>query len=173
MITDGKIILRAPEPSDVDALYLWENDRSLWLHGRTRAPLSRHQLWQYVDSYSADPLSEGQVRFMIAEAESGETIGTIDLSDIDTKNRRAEVGIFIIPRQRRSGFASRALRLIADYCRFELGLHQLWATASASNIASRKLFETAGFVVTGRLRSWIRVTSTSYSDAYLMQLLLP
>lgn len=173
MITDTTISLRAPEPSDVDALYLWENDRTLWPDGRTRAPLSRHQLWQYIDSYSADPLAEGQARFMIVDEETGESVGTVDLFDIDTVNRRAAVGIFVAPQQRRRGIALRAVKLIAGYCRVELGLRQLWATMAASNTASRSLFKAAGFAVAGRLRSWVRVSPSSYSDAYIMQLLLP
>ncbi len=173
MITDSIISLRAPEPSDVDTLYIWENDRTLWPDGRTRAPLSRHQLWQYIDSYSADPLAEGQARFLIVDDKSGESVGAVDLFDIDTVNRRAAVGIFVAPQHRCWGIALRAVKLIAGYCRMELGLHQLWAVTAASNTASRKLFEAAGFAVAGRLRSWVRVSQASYSDAYIMQLLLP
>lgn len=173
MITDSTISLRAPELSDVDALYLWENDRMLWPEGRTRAPLSRHQLWQYIDSYSADPLAEGQARFMIVDDKSGKCVGAVDLFDIDAVNRRAALGIFVAPQHRRNGIALRAVRLIAGYCHIELGLHQLWATTAASNTASRRLFENAGFTVAGRLRSWVRVSPSSYSDAYIMQLLLP
>lgn len=172
MISDGKISLRAPEPSDVDALFIWENDCSMWFDGRIRAPLSRHQLWQYVESYSADPLVEGQARFMIVDISSRQALGSVDLYDIDIANRRAGVGVMIAPEYRRKGYASRAIALIADYCRDALGLHQLWAIVGADNTASRNLFAAASFSVAGYLRSWIRRSSSRYGDAYIYQRML-
>ena len=38
------ICLRAPEPEDLELLYEWENDSSLWIAGNTRAPYSKFQL---------------------------------------------------------------------------------------------------------------------------------
>lgn len=173
MMTDGTITLRAPEPSDVDAMFRWENDRTIWPDGRSRAPLSRHRLWQYVESYSADPLAEGELRLMIADNCTGEAVGCVDLYDVDAVNRRAGIGIVIDPAWRGRGYALKTLALIADYCRNDLGLHQLWAVAGAANEASRTLFERGGFTVAGRLRSWIRISGTSYGDAYIYQRLLP
>lgn len=49
-----KITLRAPEPSDVDAMFRMENDPAVWPDGHTRAPLSRHLLATYVDNYTPD-----------------------------------------------------------------------------------------------------------------------
>ncbi len=63
MDTDSTAItLRAVEPTDVDCLYIWENDPSLWPHGSTRAPLSRFQLSEYATGYDADPYSARQLR---------------------------------------------------------------------------------------------------------------
>ena len=40
-LTGKKIALRAIEPEDLDDLYRWENDSSLWIYGCTIAPFSR------------------------------------------------------------------------------------------------------------------------------------
>lgn len=172
MIRGQGITLRAPEPDvDVDAMFRWENDSHAWSDGRTRAPMSRHQLWEYAENYSSDILSVGQARFIICRDDEIAQTGCIDLYDIDTLNRKAGVGVYVDARFRRMGIAKSALVALCEYCRVELGLHQLWAVVSGDNPVSCRLFESCGFVRAGRLRSWIR-HGESYSDAYVMQRLL-
>ena len=40
-LSGTNIYLRAIEPEDLDILYQWENDSSLWVHGCTLAPFSK------------------------------------------------------------------------------------------------------------------------------------
>lgn len=171
MILNDNIILRAPEPSDVDAMFRWENDSASWNAGRTRAPMSRHALWEYVNNYSADIMAAGQARFVIVDGDSDEPVGCVDLYDIDILNRRGGVGIYIEKGFRRQGYAQQAIGLLSLYCQRELGLHQLWAVISADNKASRALFRSCNFKECGRLRSWIR-HSEHYKDALIAQSLL-
>lgn len=170
MIAHGKIVLRAPEPADVDAMFRWENDRSIWAYGRTRAPLSRFQLHEYVRNYPADPIADGQARFIIEW--NGEAAGCIDLYALDAVNRRAGVGVVVDTPYRGNGLALDALVALCGYMSADLGFHQLWAIVGVENISSRRLFESAGFSTSGRLRSWIR-RGESYSDALVYQILLP
>ena len=162
--------LRALEPIDVDTLYSWENNPAVWGVGSTLAPYSRKQLWDYIDSYDGDIYSAKQLRLMI-DLPGGETIGTVDLYDFDAANSRCAVGILIAPPYRRHGYGRAALDALADYCRTRLSLHQLYCIAGADNIASRTLFERAGYTISGRLRSWLRSANT-YTDAYIYQKML-
>ena len=164
------VTLRALEPIDVDTLYRWENDPSVWGVGCTLAPYSRKQLWDYINSYDGDIFSARQLRLMIA-LPSGETVGTVDLYDFDPANSRCAVGILVAPEYRRQGYALTALEMLADHCRRLYSLHQLYCIAGADNIASRSLFEKAGYTISGRLRSWLR-TANTYTDAYLYQKML-
>ena len=43
-LSDEQIRLRALEPEDLEVLYRWENDSSLWEVGNTLAPFSRYVL---------------------------------------------------------------------------------------------------------------------------------
>ena len=162
--------LRALEPIDVDTLYRWENNPAVWGVGSTLAPYSRKQLWDYIDSYDGDIYSAKQLRLMI-DLPGGETLGTVDLYDFDAANSRCAVGILIAPPYRRQGYGRAALDALADYCRTRLSLHQLYCIAGADNIASRTLFERAGYTISGRLRSWLRSANT-YTDAYIYQKML-
>ena len=164
----GGVRLRALEPTDVDLLYRWENDPGVWPYGCTLAPYSRKQLWEYIDTYVADPFATRQLRLMITLGTTGEAVGTVDLYDVDAANSRAGVGIFITPEYRHSGLATMALLRLVEYCRDRLSLHQLYAVIAVDNQPSRRLFEACGFAPSGRLKSWLK-TASSYRDAYLYQ----
>lgn len=155
-LSDKSLLLRAPEPGDVDAIFLWENDLGMAEASVSGAPVSRLQVWNYVHNYDADPLSAGELRLIIADRASGDRLGHIDLLQIDRRNARAGVAIYVAPTFRRRGIAAAALGMIARYALRTLDLHQLWAHVAADNAASLALFKKAGFRPCGRLRSWLR-----------------
>lgn len=65
MLEKGNIMLRAPEPEDVDFLYQMENDNRLWHLSNTLTPFSRFDLEQYVLLQDKDLFSVKQARFII------------------------------------------------------------------------------------------------------------
>lgn len=171
MLRDGRVLLRALEPEDLDVLYRWENDTRLWNVGAAVAPFSRKQLWDYIETYDGNIFTAGQLRLMIIDESDRRPVGAIDIYDFDAVNRRAFIGIMVDETFRGNGFAAGALSLVERYCRVTLGLHQLAAVVPVDNEPSRRLFSTAGFSVNGRLRSWLR-SGESYRDAFFYQKLL-
>lgn len=170
LLSGNKIQLRAVEPQDLDALYIFENDSTKAESSFVSAPVSRNMLWEYVKSYSADIFSERQLRLMIVRRDDNAVIGTVDITDFDPRDRRGFVGIYIVEGARGQGHALEALQLLVSYARDVLGMHQLAAVVGADNEASRRLFAAAGFKTCGCLRSWIR-RGRRYGDAVLYQLL--
>ena len=170
LLSDEMLTLRAPEMSDLDMLFLWENDSSLWHVGNAIAPYSRKQLWEYIETYVADIFATRQLRFIIQENNSEKPIGTIDLFDFDPINRHASLGIYIQEDYRQKGYAKRAIEILCKYCSVHIGMHTLTAITSVNNNAGMKLFKSCGFSTSGCLRSWIRRSST-YEDAIVLQLL--
>lgn len=171
LLEDDLIKLRAIEPTDLDTLYRWENDTSLWAVGSSIAPFSRKQLWDYINNYTDDIFSVRQLRLMIERRDDGVLLGTIDMYDFDPFNMRAAVGILIDSSYSRQGYGERAMRLLMQYAEY-LGMHQLWAVVPATNTASMALFKKCGYVISGHLRSWLRI-SGHYCDACIYQLMLP
>lgn len=159
--------LRALEPEDVDRLYLWENDREVWPFGNTRAPLSRHQIWEYANNYDANPFAVGQLRLII---EADEACGTVDLYDIDPVNSRTMVGIMVAPGKRRNGIAAKALEEVEHYCHAILGLRTIAAEVPADNTPSLNLFgQKAGYLRAGERPEWYRRHPGGYVAAILFQ----
>ena len=108
-LTGKQIELRAVEPEDLDALYRWENDSSLWIYGSTVSPFSRYLLKQYIENYTADIARDKQLRLIIMRKESRQVIGAIDCFDYDITNRKAAIGLLIDPDHKRQGFGRDAL----------------------------------------------------------------
>lgn len=157
------ISLRALEPSDIDTLYIWENTPEIWRYGVSQAPVSRHQLWEYIRNYSANPIAEGQLRLLITSLD--EKVGTVDLYDIDSRHSRAFVGIMIAPGYREKGYGRKAIEILTEYCRDTLSLRLIAATIAENNVPSLKLFAAAGFTHVATLPSWIKETGNRYVAA--------
>lgn len=166
MTDPAGIVLRAPEPSDLDVLFRMENDEALWTVSCNAAPYSRRQLLTYIEESVHDLFAEHQVRFVIETG--GSVTGCIDLTDVDAVQSRAQVGIALLPEYRGRGLAAAALSRVCDYAVRRLRLHQLTAYVPCDNEASLKLFESAGFERSGLLKDWLWA-GEDYSDVVVLQ----
>jgi len=161
---------RAIEPSDLEQLYKWENDTSIWYLSNTITPFSHHTLEEYILNSHTDIYTAKQLRLMIVLNKSNETIGCIDLFDFDPTNMHAGVGILICENHRDKGYASEALSMLIDYAFHTLNLHQLYCNITADNSSSIKLFQKQDFKIIGLKKEWIRLKS-NWIDEYMLQLI--
>jgi len=168
LLTDGRYRLRAPEPEDLDVLFNMENDTSIWMVSGNAVPYSRYQIKKYIQQSQHDFYTDRQIRFMIERESDSVVLGSVDLTDIDPYNGRAEVGIALLSEYRGQGIASAALKIVLGYAKSVLRLRQLFCLVPADNETSVKLFVSNGFVESGRLAQWL-VHEESYSDVLILQ----
>lgn len=154
LLENSRICLRALEPEDLDCLYRWENDDSLWAFGSTLTPFSKFVLRQYIENSGQDLYEAKQLRLMIEDKASHTSVGTIDLYDFDPFHLRAGIGILIDSAYQKQGFAREALELLKNYAFRFFKLNQVYAFIPSMNIASQHLFRTSGFSEAGLLRKW-------------------
>ena len=166
-LKNDRMVLRTPEPEDLELMYAMENDTELWSVGNTLLPYSRYTLRTYLEQSKQDLFAERQARFVM-ELTSGETVGMIDLVDYDPLNSRAEVCIGVLGKYRGKGIASEALQLLCEYSFRRLRVHQLYAYVGVENTESCKLFVKQGFVEAAVLKDWQR-GEEGFSDVVLMQ----
>lgn len=148
--------LRALEPEDLELLYLWENDPTLWVAGNTRTPYSRFQLKQYLAQSTFDIYENKQLRLMITEKNGNQTVGTVDLFDFDLHHSRLTVGFYVAAEFQGKGFASQSLKLAEKYVFNFLKINQIYAHVAENNLSSRKLFENNDYELSGTLKNWIK-----------------
>ena len=161
------IRLRALEPEDLELLYLWENDSSFWNAGNTRAPYSKFQLREYISQSKNDIYSDGSLRLMMQDKNTGNVVGTVDLFDFDLHHGRVALGLFVSEEFQGKGYASQSLKLVEDYVFNFLKINQLYVQIAESNQASRKLFE-KDYELNGFLKNWIK-TPDGYDNILTYQ----
>jgi diamine N-acetyltransferase len=160
-LENSQIKLRAPEPSDVDLLYAWENNMEIWKVSNTITPFSKYVLQKYIETAHLDIWETKQLRLII-EAKTQSSlmhfpIGLIDLFDFDPFHQRAGLGILIALKEHRNkGFASEALKLLTRYAFETLQLHQLYCNIGETNTYSIQLFKNIGFEVVGVKKDWLK-----------------
>jgi len=165
-----KVFLRALEPSDVELLYQWENDPEIWKVSQTLTPFSKYTLKQFIDSAQEDIFKVKQVRFMINLIHTKQTIGILDIFDIDFLNSRAGIGILIDKNHRNQELGTEAVQLATNYLFNTLHLHQIYCNIESNNIVSLKLFKKCGFSTIGTKKDW-KKTETGFEDVILLQLI--
>lgn len=167
------LLLRAPEPADIDIIFRWENDTRIWNLGNTLAPYSRFAIEQFVLNTDNDIFASKQLRLMIDWHSSGTettTVGSIDLYDFEPFHKRAGIGILIDESSRRKGFAFEALNLLVEYCFNTLNLHLLYCNIEQSNKESIRLFAKAGFTACGTKKEWL-FRDGQWTDELMFQLI--
>lgn len=151
-----RVKLRALELEDVEKVFAWENDQEQWNVGVNNHYYSRYAIENYVlSSQNEDVFSSCQVRNII-ESEDGQSVGCVDLYEIDARHSKAGIGIYIDKDFRQQGYAKQSLYLLEDYVLNILCLHQLYAVVGEDNTASIKLFKECNYTHTATLQDWLR-----------------
>ena len=143
MLKEKKIALRTLEATDLDFLFGLENDRTLWEVSGTTEPFSLVQLTNYIQHAKEDIAIAEQFRFVIDW--QGTAIGCIDLYEYNFRKQNAGVGIVILEKYRRKGFANQSLKALITYSWETLNLKQLHTWIFSDNKASLALFKAVGF----------------------------
>lgn len=82
----------------------------------------------------------------------GDLCGSVRVKNIDTGNRKAEIGYFVGREHAGKGIASAAVRSVLAYCFTSLQLNRMELHCAATNQASIRVAERLGFTREGMLR---------------------
>jgi diamine N-acetyltransferase len=167
----NNVCLRALEQDDIDTLYRWENNTSIWKVSGTLAPFSRFTLEQYLLNAHQDIYTTKQLRLIVEHLSEKKSIGCIDLFEFDPHHKRAGIGIMIEETSRGNGYASESLELLCHYAFQTLMLNQLFCNIGSGNEKSLALFEKHGFEKVGIKKSWNRTAKNTFEDEWLLQLI--
>ena len=163
------IFLRALDLDDINYLFSIENNEKYWSISDSQIPFSKYLLNRYLKNSDMDIYEAKQLRLVITDFKMN-TIGLIDLFDIDFKNNRAGVAIIINEKMRSKGFAKEALELLIKYSKTHLSLHQLYCNILEDNTHSVNLFKSVQFKEVGLKQDWIK-SDGKYKNELLFQLI--
>lgn len=174
-LENNLVKLRAPEQSDIDLLYVWENNMEIWKVSNTITPFSRFVLKKYIETAHLDIWETKQLRLIIEAKDQNSLmftpVGLIDIFDFDPFHLRAGIGILIANTEyRQKGYATEALKLTVNYSFNTLQLHQLYCNISSDNAISLQLFKSVGFEIIGIKKDWLKSVN-GWHDEVMLQII--
>jgi RimJ/RimL family protein N-acetyltransferase len=146
-LRDGDLVLRPMGPEDVDAVTAACQDPEIQRWTFVPSPYTRADAETYLNS-SAERKS---VNLLAVDADDDRLLGSCSVMQLDREPGYGEIGFWVSAEARGRGVATRAVRLLADWAREELGLTRIDVLPHKDNLASRRVAEKTGFVDTGEL----------------------
>lgn len=150
-LSDGVVVLRPWEPGDASAVFAACQDPVIARFLPIPQPYTETAARTFIARRQADWDGEDERSFAITDPATGAVVGAI------ARHRRAkhrvEFGYWLAPWARGRGFATRALRLVADWS-LHAGFTRLELFTHLDNSASGRVAERAGFTLEGVRRAW-------------------
>jgi RimJ/RimL family protein N-acetyltransferase len=142
-LLEGKNVnLRILEREDLPLLHEWDNNPDF------KGEFEQLREWTKTDLEKLyDNLKDSQWFFI--EKKDGTKIGDMVHQ---RETGEVEIGYFVVPDERKKGYATEAIIIMVDYLFLSKNLVRIQAKADPENIASCKALEKAGFKREGILR---------------------
>ena len=169
MLRGERVVLRAVERADLEALWRWQNDLELWLLTSERAPRPT-SFAEFQAAYDRDRESPGAEVTFAVEAD-GRLVGRCVLFAFDDLARSAKIGVTLGERADRGlGYGRDVVRVLLAYGFRTRNLHRISLDTLATNERARRAYRAVGFAEEGRLReaAWV---DGRYVDVVLMGVL--
>jgi len=150
VIIGERITLREIEGDDLDSIVKWRNDLEIlrWLF--SYLPLSKTKQRKWYERYVED---ETEQIFVVEVKEETIPIGTVELTNIDYKNQRAELGVLIGDKSwRNKKIGGEALNLLIKFAFDEMNIRKIKAIVFEENVPAIRLYKSCGFVEEGVLK---------------------
>ena len=148
---DGDLVLRPKTPADADAIVDACQDPEIPRWTLVPSPYTRADADDYIALSEQEAAAGTGVHLIAVDAGDGRLLGSFGLMELDRRPGYAEIGYWVAAGARGRGVATRAVRLLTDWARSELGLTLIEILPHKDNAPSRRVAEKAGYRDTGRL----------------------
>ena len=152
-LSDETVALRPLRPADAQpyAAAFRSDPKLAWLAGYEEDP---DEDWaQKRATQQPEWAAEGRgLELAIANPETGAFWGSMTLHQLDWKDRRCEVGFWLVPDVRRRGVGTRATSLAVSWAFQTLDLLRVEMTTTPDNVVVPRLARRLGFTYEGTLR---------------------
>lgn len=145
---DKLVTLRAIEIDDLDSIHQWSNDSDIWDKlGGWHFPYSKVSTEKWIKNINNNDQFN---QYFAIQTSNKKIIGTINIVNIDWKNRSATYGIMIGDKNSQGkGFAKSAMSIILRYLFEELGMVRIESDILDVNVRSLKFHKNNGWLVEG------------------------
>jgi RimJ/RimL family protein N-acetyltransferase len=148
-LTGRLVRLRAPEPSDAEALNALFNDHDV--RSGIGAPLPQ-PIEAFLDWVAAARQAPDHLNLVIERLEEPQPLGMCDLMKIEPPTRTAVLGIWLARPWWGEGYGTDAVRTLCRFGFDHMNLHRITLEVNADNAKAIRAYEKVGFAEEGRLR---------------------
>ena len=165
----SNIITREITVNDTQNILKWRNNPNVNRHFCMQDKLTEEAHMNWLNNVV---MTNKAKQFIISEKSTGIDIGTVYLRDIDYRNKKAEMGIYIGEDScRGKGYGSEAIRFIINYGFTTMNLHKIYLRVFANNVIGIKSYEKCGFVYEGTAKDDIILPDGKYQDLIFMAMI--
>lgn len=158
----ANIQLRALEREDLRYIHLLNNDNKIMSYWFEEPYESFAELQ---DLFKKHIHNQSERRFILMDDK--QTVGLVELVEIDLIHRNAEFQIIIDPQSQGKGYASIATKLAIEYAFTILNLHKIYLLVDKKNDKAIHIYQKTGFQIEGELKEEFFING-SYHDAIRM-----
>jgi RimJ/RimL family protein N-acetyltransferase len=165
------VVLIPVEEKYLDELLSFSVNPVIWEH-LPQEILSREELMRWYQQTKEDEATGKVVPFLIQHIKTLEIIGSTRILDLDTVNRKAEIGwTWINPRYFGTKINTEAKLLLLNFAFGVLGLNRIQFRADERNIRSRRAILKLGATFEAVLRNFKQRRDGSVGNAFLYSII--
>ncbi|MFC1711115.1 GNAT family N-acetyltransferase [Patescibacteria group bacterium] len=166
MLKGKRLNIRIIEKKDLESLRLLRNDSKTSYFLTSVIPISQPVQEQWLKKISTD---DSRMYFVIKSIKNV-FLGLVRCDEWDKINRSIRIGIDIVPKSRRKGYATEAYNLLLDYLFKDLGLNRVWLLVVGFNKPAIALYKKLNFKLEGKQRKAI-LRNGKFNDYLMMSML--
>jgi len=149
-----RLILSPVTAEDAPLVYPVMADPEVMAHMDTAAIDDPDLTAAFIDGQVAEMARDEALYWSVRTSADRTYLGSCDLSDIDWRHHRAEVGFVLARPAWGQGYGYEAMQAVLGHAA-SLGLRRLWARTLVGNNASEKLLHKLGFEQEGYMRGHV------------------
>ncbi|EKU96306.1 acetyltransferase, ribosomal protein N-acetylase [Leptolyngbya sp. PCC 7375] len=161
-----QLILRALEKTDLEFIHKLNNNRNIMAYWFEEP----YESFDELEDLYKKHIHDNTERRFIAEDSDGNSIGLVELLEIDYIHRTSEFAIIISPGYQGKGFARSLIAQALDYAFSILNLNKVYLLVAVENEKAIHLYDQSGFTEEGRLIQEV-FTGGKYRDVIRMYIL--
>ena len=158
--------LRALEKTDLAFIHKLNNNRNIMANWFEEP----YESFDELEDLNQKHIHDNTERRFIAEDSDSNSIGLVELLEIDYIHRTSEFAIIISPAYQGKGFARTLIALALDYAFSILNLNKVYLLVAVENEKAIYLYSESGFTEEGRLVQEV-FTNGQYRDVIRMYIL--
>ncbi|MFE3875029.1 GNAT family N-acetyltransferase [Kitasatospora sp. NPDC059146] len=170
-LTTDRLVLRAPQESDIDAIFAACQDAEIQRWTVVPVPYRRKDAEFFVHTLASEGVAkDSEFIWCVVERGTGRLVGAQAVTRKADDPAAASVGWWTVQEQRGRGYTVEAARAVARWALTDLGLRRLQWLAYVGNDGSRAVAERVGYRYEGTLRSYADQRGV-FRDAWVASLL--